>query len=568
MNLSEETQAYVERLIEPNGRPKILLLDAATTAVLSLATTQSALLKNDVFLIDKVTNPSRQKMRHLDCVAFLRPDSDSIAALVDELRVPKYGQYTLVFTNLVRKSQLERLAEADDHEVVSRVQEMFMDWRKINNDVFSAGLDSALDNPIWAESPKVWDAEALQTSVETVFALLASLRWSRPIVRFDSNSGMSKKFASQLVHELDMHKSVLPAKPANDLSTSPPQMIVLDRLNDPITPLISHWTYQAMVDELIGITNNRVDLSAAPEVPPSHREIVLAQDQDAFFNESMYLNFGDLGAAVREYVQQYSMRTKTSEQLETVADIKKFVDGLPEFRKLQDNTTKHVSLVGELSRLVSSQHLLAVSEVEQSLACNENHAGDLQNLQQLVVADAIPAPLKYRLVALYALRYRNHPHNATEQLIQTLGANFPGYDDLERSVRNLVQIYTSTCPNFPQEDLFNQGSIFMRAQQGLKGLRGVENVYTQHKSLLESVLAQLVRNRLPREKYPYLQSTVTNVEYEPTKIILFIIGGATFEEARIVGEFNRANPEYEVVLGGTGILSAAKFQEALSLVRF
>lgn len=323
-----------------------------------------------------------------------------------------------------------------------------------------------------------------------------------------------------------------------------------------------------MVDELIGITNNRVDLSAAPEVPPSHREIVLAQDQDAFFNESMYLNFGDLGAAVREYVQQYSMRTKTSEQLETVADIKKFVDGLPEFRKLQDNTTKHVSLVGELSRLVSSQHLLAVSEVEQSLACNENHAGDLQNLQQLVVADAIPAPLKYRLVALYALRYRNHPHNATEQLIQTLGANFPGYDDLERSVRNLVQIYTSTCPNFPQEDLFNQGSIFMRAQQGLKGLRGVENVYTQHKSLLESVLAQLVRNRLPREKYPYLQSTVTNVEYEPTKIILFIIGGATFEEARIVGEFNRANPEYEVVLGGTGILSAAKFQEALSLVRF
>lgn len=559
MNLSSQTQAYVERLIEPNGRPKILLLDDDTTVILSLAATQSALLKNDVFLIDKVTNLQRQKMRHLDCIVFVRPESESIGALVDELRVPKYGQYFLVFTNIVRKSQLERLAEADDHEVVVRVQEMFMDWRKINNDVFTAGFDDAVRTPVWAPATlKSWDADALNSSLNTVFALLASLRWSRPVIRFDGNSPLSKKFATQLANELESHKSTLPTTTAEE----PPQVLVLDRLNDPITPIISHWTYQAMVDELLGIHNNRVDLSDSPEVPPSHREIVLSQDQDAFFNESMYLNFGDLGAAVRDYVQQYSVRSKTSEQLETVADIKKFVDGLPEFRKLQDNTTKHVSLVGELSRLVSQNHLLAVSEVEQSLACNENHAQDLQSIQQLVLtADTVPPALKYRLVALYALRYRNHPHAATEQLLQTLAVNFPQYSDLEQSVRSILQVYTTT--SYPQEDLFNQGSIFMRAQQGLKGLRGVENVYTQHKSLLESILAQLVKNRLPREKYPFLASTATAVDYEPRKIVVFIIGGATFEEARVVGEFNRANPEYEVVLGSTGMVNPEKFLAAM-----
>lgn len=31
-----------------------------------------------------------------------------------------------------------------------------------------------------------------------------------------------------------------------------------DRRNDPLTPLLSQWTYQAMVHELIGITNGRV----------------------------------------------------------------------------------------------------------------------------------------------------------------------------------------------------------------------------------------------------------------------------------------------------------------------
>lgn len=46
----------------------------------------------------------------------------------------------------------------------------------------------------------------------------------------------------------------------------PPLLILLDRRNDPVTPLLSQWTYQAMVHELIGITNGRVDLSSAPDI--------------------------------------------------------------------------------------------------------------------------------------------------------------------------------------------------------------------------------------------------------------------------------------------------------------
>lgn len=34
--------------------------------------------------------------------------------------------------------------------------------------------------------------------------------------------------------------------------------LMLDRRNDPVTPLLSQWTYQAMVHELMGINNGRV----------------------------------------------------------------------------------------------------------------------------------------------------------------------------------------------------------------------------------------------------------------------------------------------------------------------
>jgi vacuolar protein sorting-associated protein 45 len=45
-----------------------------------------------------------------------------------------------------------------------------------------------------------------------------------------------------------------------------PVLLILDRRNDPVTPLLSQWTYQAMVHELLGITNGRVDLSGAADV--------------------------------------------------------------------------------------------------------------------------------------------------------------------------------------------------------------------------------------------------------------------------------------------------------------
>lgn len=539
MDLSRIAASYVERLVEGDEKAKILLLDRETTGMVSLVTTQSTLLKNDVFLTDRLDNPARQKMRHLNCIAFVRPCSETINYLVEELRVPRYASYSLVFSNVVRNSQLERLAEADDHEAVSRVQEMFCDFFKINRDFFTSGA---------SHTPS-------ERALDSLLSVLLSTKL-RPEIVHDANSPRSKRFARELSDLLSDNAGLFDGAPKRDVS---PLLLVLDRLNDPLTPLLTHWTYQAMVDELIGITNNRVDLTGAPEISPDQQEIVLAQDQDSFFAEAMYLNFGDLGAAVREYVQHYQSKSKTNANIDTVADMKRFVEDYPEFRRLGGNVAKHVALVGELSRIVDNTHLLAVSELEQSLACNGNHQEDLRQLQQMLANETISALVKYRLVALYGLRYVSHPQYALQALCGMLDASCP--DQQLRS--NLEGILKAA----PQEDLFNQGSILLRAQQGLKGLRGVENVFTQHKPLLESLLGQLTKGRLPRAKYPVMhsrdqsRSSFTSENVPPENVVIFILGGVTYEEARLVGEFNKANPAIRVILGGTEVTNSRRVLE-------
>lgn len=68
----------------------------------------------------------------------------------------------------------------------------------------------------------------------------------------------------------------------------------------------------------------------------------------------------------------------------------------------------------------------------------------------------------------------------------------------------------------------------LRAQ----GVSGVENVLTQHQPLLVSLLDQLAKGRLPKAAFPYVGAEPS---VRVSSVIVFIVGGVTFEEAAKVG---------------------------------
>jgi len=332
-------------------------------------------------------------MRHLKCIAFVRPTPETIQNLVNELREPKYGEYSIYFSNIVKKSSLERMAEADDHEVVKAVQEFYADYLAITKDLFSVSYGRELSS-IYGIERDTWSAEGLEKATEGVVALLLSLK-KKPLIRYERNSAMAKKLGTEIQvpsfplsipmlfktfvdgqYQLNTEKQLFDFRKTD----TPPILLILDRRNDPVTPLLSQWTYQAMVHELLTINNGRVSLATVPDVRPELREIVLNPDQDPFFHKNMYLNFGDLGANVKEYVDHFQSKTKSNMSIESIADMKRFVEDYPEFRRLSGNVSKHVTLISELSRLVESGRLLEVSELEQSLACGDSHNADLKVL--------------------------------------------------------------------------------------------------------------------------------------------------------------------------------------------
>ncbi|KAF7162249.1 hypothetical protein CNMCM5623_007644 [Aspergillus felis] len=536
---------------------KILLLDSETMPIVSTAITQSALLSHEVYLIDRLDNAAREKMRHLRCLCFVRPSPTSIQFLIDELREPKYGEYHIYLSNIIRKSSLERLAEADGHEVVRVVQEHFADFLVINPDLCSLNLGFP-NQRLWSHSPDLWNADALQRATEGVIALLLALK-KNPLIRYEKNSLLAKKLATEVRYQVTQEEQLFNFRKTD----TPPILLILDRRDDPITPLLTQWTYQAMVHELLGITNGRVALRDVPDIRPELREIVLSQDQDPFFKKNMYQNFGDLGQNIKEYVEQYQTKTQNTMNIESIADMKRFVEDYPEFRKLSGNVSKHVTLVGELSRRVGEDNLLDVSELEQSLACNDNHANDLKTLQRIIQLPTVPAENKIRLVALYALRYEKQPSNALPVLLDLLvtAGDVPSYK-VNIIPKLLAYHHSLQAPPVAGgfSDLFESASLFSGARDRFKGLKGVENVYTQHSPRLEVTLQNLIKGRLKELQYPFLEGS-GHIREKPQDIIIFMVGGATYEEAKMVAQVNASSPGVRVVLGGTTIHNSTSFLE-------
>ncbi|KAF8627493.1 hypothetical protein AX17_006304 [Amanita inopinata Kibby_2008] len=566
MDVVKAIETYVTKMVSTPPVMKVLLLDAHTTPIVSLASTQSVLLSHQVYLTDRIDNTKRDRMPHMKCVCFLHNSQDSLEALESELKEPKYGEYYLYFSNILSKSAIERLAEVDEYEVVREVQEYFADYAPLLPCLFSLNHTPSHPRPLYGSSPNAWDPEALEASVQGIIAVLLSLK-KKPIIRYERMSAMAKKLSIDVHHRMQAESSLFDFR----LTQFPPLLLILDRRNDPVTPLLSQWTYQAMVHELLGIQNGRVDLSLVPDIMPELSEITLTTATDPFFQAHYLDTFGDLGTNLKDYVQSYQTQSlaQSPASINSISDMKRFVEEYPEFRKLGGNVSKHVALVGELSRLVGKHKLLEVGEIEQGLATSAG--ADIKGVQKIITDGTLSPWYKLRMVMLYALRYQKAQAHNIASLINLMLENGVSQEDAR-----LVYVVLNTAGSDQrQDDLFSTESLLAKGRSALKGLKGVENVYTQHNPHLSQTLELLAKGRLKEASYPFLDNAGPNASLQRYQdIIVFMIGGVTYEEAKLVAQLNQdqaAGPSggtsnfsgMRILLGGTCVHNSSSYLEML-----
>lgn len=168
------------------------------------------------------------------------------------------------------------LAECDESESVREVKEIYADYMCINKDLFSLNIPTSLN-------ALSWQPEALERSLYGIIGVLLSLKL-RPAIRYRNGSQPAQSLAKRIHDTMNKESALFSFRPPEN-GVPPPLLLILDRRDDPITPLLTQWTYQAMVHQLLTIKNNRVDLSGVAGVPSELKEVVLSSEQDEFYSK-------------------------------------------------------------------------------------------------------------------------------------------------------------------------------------------------------------------------------------------------------------------------------------------
>jgi vacuolar protein sorting-associated protein 45 len=618
---------YIKKALKETGSGmKSLLVDDFALAMTSNGMNQTDILKREVFAVEPllmskskskslekvVVVPSREEesLRFVKAVCILRPTNENVNALCERLRGgtstsssnSSYGEFHVFFTNSIDERKLRAIAKADARgggNKVKQIQEIFCDVIAMDEcafvidsrDCFKEDAMRAFD-PNGGMRKRVGNNNSSFQRTNYEYALMCDPSWGvrngtplidrcvegvtsvclalkrPPMFRYSVKSNIARRIAEDAQRVAsEREPGLFDFGRRNDEGYC--HVLIVDRFDDCVTPLLTQWTYQAMVHEIFGISSsNRVRAPDAQKLSKKPEEFILSSREDAFFRDHKYDDYGDVGAAVKKYVDDFAnerSKTTASKSTASVDDVAKFVERFPEFRQKSATVAKHVQLVHTLSKVINDRQLMKVSEIEQELACAGTSVNGLEKQVEEIVNDpSFGESEKVRLVALYCLRRETEAPQICQHLIRVLSNHVGGkrIDALDCMLRRGGE-------NARTSDLFGTKTIAARMRTSVSALKGAENVYTRHVPLVRSLVAQCVNGKLPASEYsPTWDGFTPECSKKPAEIIVFIVGGATYAEARAVAKFNasKESNNIKVTIGGYSMLHQSRFIENLANV--
>ncbi|SBS80507.1 vacuolar protein sorting-associated protein 45, putative (VPS45) [Plasmodium ovale curtisi] len=337
-------------------------------------------------------------------------------------------------------------------------------------------------------------------------------------------------------------------------------MLLIDRREDPITPLLTQWTYQAMLHELIGIENNKINLNNDKE----ESQVVMSCNYDDFYNEHLFDNFGDLGKAVKSYVDVYQEETSRKSNLESIDDIQKFIEIYPNYKKLSGNVTKHVNILHKFSEIVEKRQLFYISELEQSIAIYYKKSEHFKQVIETIRNYTYTNYDVLRLSLLYSLKYED------EEQIDVIKSELTKRNIDKDQILLIDALLTYSNEHTRNNQLFKEQTFLNFAKTTItRTIKGTSNVFTLHKSYIYYLVEDLIKSKLNSQIYTTtnLLHIEPNIKKKINSMIIFFIGGATYEEYRDVQYLSK---RYNIpfLLGSTQVHNSQSFlADVLQLVK-
>lgn len=168
---------------------------------------------------------------------------------------------------------------------------------------------------------------------------------------------------------------------------------------------------------------------------------------------------------------------------------------------------------------------------------------------------------KLKLVILYAYRYENC--DKIERFKEKLREQ--GLDQRNLNIINYAIDYAGKRKR--TGDLFQQKNWKDIVKRKYKqAFDNCPNIFAQHEPYIMNIINKIKEGTLRDNEYP--ATNLNNFRGVPNEIIIFMVGGCTYEEAQKVDEFNKNSNGTKIILGGSYIHNSRTFLAEISLMGY
>uniref|UniRef100_A0A7S4PKR4 Uncharacterized protein n=2 Tax=Paramoeba aestuarina TaxID=180227 RepID=A0A7S4PKR4_9EUKA len=338
-----------------------------------------------------------------------------------------------------------------------------------------------------------------------------------------------------------------------------------------------------MIHEFLQFDLNAIVLDKSKEASsknPDENQFVFNPRHDKFYAKHMLSDWGTVCVEAQGMVEEYqssvkSTKNKPKDEKSTDADdLRDRISQLPKIKRQAVNMRKHVDVMTEIGKQIRIRNLFDIGALEQDIMRTYAPRDHWRKLREIVECkNASNTRDILRLALLFILRYEAEDGSsltsetsgftkaftnlsvtgssddaspkvsAAAVVLELLHSNEIGRSTSLIKIKHFLDRYGSDarCMNQPSKSSRN---IFKSVFGVVKSASADQSQswYTQHKPFVTTLAKLLLEENLPLTDFPSYPTNLTIDEKTLEKtdsrnILIFVVGGVTYTEARVMEEF-------------------------------
>jgi syntaxin-binding protein 1 len=573
--MNDVVRATVKEHNKQPGRMewRVLVVDDQSMRMVSACTKMHELSAEGITIVETVEK-RREPLPAMEAIYLITPSEKSVKGLMLDFQSQNRTQYRaahVYFTEACADSLFKELSRSLAAKRILTLKEINMSFLPLERQVYS--LDKLNAFQMYYDPNKASMRSYEMERMAEQLATLCSTLGEYPSIRYRADFERNAEFAQMVQQKLDAYKADEPSM-GDGPEKAKSVLVILDRGFDTVSPLLHELTFQAMAHDLLPIENDVYRYEASE----GQQKEVLLDENDDLWVEMRHHHIAVVSQSVTKKLKNFNKEKRIAgDSKNAMRDLSQMIKKMPQHQKELAKFSTHLHLAEECMKTYQS-HVDKLCKVEQDLAMGEDAEGEkirdhMRNIVPILLDESLTIKDKIRIILLYIQSKNGITEENLTKLIQH--AQIPNED--RDMITNLALVGCNVVVDG------NRKKIWQIKRK--KRINDQTYQMSRWTPILKDIIEDCIDDKLDNSHFPFLGGSqrhgstgfqsapssgryggwhskdkvnVSNQKNVP-RIIVFVMGGACFSEFRAGYEVTNERKNWEVIVGGSQILTPEGF---------